>query len=126
MKSHLTTSAPDPIGPYSQCVEAAGFVFVSGQLPLDPAKGDYPADDIKTLTARSIENMRHVLEAAGSDLNHVVKTTIFITDMNDFSAINEVYSTYFSDHKPARSVVAVRTLPKSAPIEIECIAVKAD
>jgi 2-iminobutanoate/2-iminopropanoate deaminase len=117
-----TTNAPAAIGPYSQGITSGNLVFVSGQLPLDPTTGQFPEGDIKILAAQSIKNVEAILQAAGTDLNHVVKTTVFIKDMNDFAAVNEVYASFFKN-APARSAVQVAALPKGAKIEIEAIAV---
>ena len=121
MKTPIQTDqAPAAIGPYSQAIEAGGMVFVSGQLPIDPKTGEFAEGDIQALTHQSLTNMKHVLEEAGLTMANVVKTTVFLADLSDFAAMNEVYATYFS----ARSAVAVKTLPKNARVEIECIAVR--
>ena len=117
-----TTKAPGAIGPYSQGWEVNGFVFTSGQIPVDPASGAVP-EGIAAQAARSCENVGAILAAAGTDLAHVVKTTCFLADMGDFAAFNEVYARYFTS-KPARSCVAVKDLPKGVLCEIEAIAVK--
>lgn len=117
-----TVKAPGAIGPYSQGIKANDFVFVSGQLPVDPATGSFPEGDIKVLTKQSLENVKAILEEKGFSLTDVVKTTVFLADMNDFAAMNEVYATYFESPFPARSAVQVAKLPKGAPIEIEVIA----
>ena len=117
-----TQKAPGAIGPYSQGWEVNGFVFTSGQIPVDPASGAVP-EGIAAQAARSCENVGAILEAAGTDLTHVVKTTCFLADMGDFAAFNEVYARYFTS-KPARSCVAVKDLPKGVLCEIEAIAVK--
>ena len=119
-----TTQAPAAIGPYSQAIEAGGLVFVSGQLPIDPATGEFAQGGIKELTRQSLENMKAILATAGRTLDNVVKTTVFLADMADFAEMNEVYAEYFQAPFPARSAVAVKTLPKGARVEIECIAVK--
>jgi 2-iminobutanoate/2-iminopropanoate deaminase len=124
MKALNTDKAPKAIGPYSQAIEANGFVFVSGQLPVDPATGDFAEGGIKELTRQSLTNMSNILKEAGIDLSAVVKTTVFLADMNDFAAMNEVYSQFFKEPFPARSAVAVKTLPKGALVEVECIAAK--
>ena len=116
-----TEAAPAAVGPYSQGVKAGNYVFVSGQLPLDPSTGLFP-DDIKAQTAQSLKNVQAVLRAAGADLNKVVKSTVFLTDINDFAAVNEVYVTFFNEIPPSRSAVQVAALPKGANIEIEVIA----
>jgi len=120
----LTREAPAAVGPYAQGVAAGGFVFVSGQLPLDPATGELVPGDIKEQTARVMENIRAVLEAAGLDLDDVVKTTVFLRDINDFPAVNQVYAQYFMGGFPARSAVEVSGLPRGAAIEIEAVAWK--
>ena len=120
-----TDRAPEPIGPYSQAVVAGEFVFCSGQIALDPSTGNMVTGDIAAETSRVMDNLSAVLQAAGSSLNGVVKTTIFLSDMNDFAAVNAVYGTYFKRMPPARSTVQVARLPKSARVEIECIAVLA-
>lgn len=120
-----TTQAPAAIGPYSQGVEIQGtMIFVSGQLPIDPNTGTFAGDDIVTQCHQSIRNVKAILETAGTDLEHVAKTTVFIKNMNDFSALNEVYAQYFSNGLPARSAVEVACLPKGALVEIEAIAIK--
>lgn len=124
MKQIATTAAPGAIGPYSQAIEVNGFVYASGQIPLDPATGVFP-EGISAQTRQSLTNAKAILEAAGTDLGHVVKTTVFLADMADFAAMNEVYAEFFQAPYPARSAVAVKTLPKNALVEIECIAVKA-
>lgn len=119
-----TEKAPAAIGPYSQAIEVNGFVFASGQIPINPATGEMVQGDVKEQTRQALTNASEVMKAAGIDLNHVVKTTVFLSDMNDFAAMNEVYATFFSAPFPARSAVAVKTLPKGALVEVECIAVK--
>ena len=122
MKAIQTAKAPVAIGPYSQAIDSgAGLVFVSGQLPIDPASGAFPEGGIKEQTRQSLTNARAILEAAGLGLDKVVKTTVFLSDMGDFAAMNEVYAQFFSAPYPARSAVAVKTLPKGALVEIECI-----
>lgn len=124
MKKEIsTTNATYAIGPYSQGVKIGNMVFVSGQLPIDPQTGKFPDDDIAVLTRRSLDNISAVLYEAGMTMRDVVKTTIFLADMNDFKAVNEVYAGYFDDVAPARSAVAVAELPKGARIEIEAIAI---
>lgn len=123
-QSVSTAGAPAAIGPYSQAVEAGGFVFVSGQLPVDPATGEFAEGGIAELTRRSLLNVQAILEAAGLGLEHVVKTTVFLADMADFAEMNAVYASFFGTPAPARSAVAVRTLPKGARVEIECIAAR--
>ncbi|MBP5383134.1 MAG: RidA family protein [Bacteroidales bacterium] len=123
MKAISTSKAPAAIGPYSQAIDSgAGLVFVSGQLPIDPATGAFPEGGVKEQTAQSLRNARAILEEAGSGLDKVVKTTVFLADMADFGAMNEVYSSFFCAPFPARSAVAVKDLPKGALVEIECIA----
>ena len=125
MKPISTDTAPAAIGPYSQGVDSgAGLVFLSGQLPIDPSTGAFPEGGIKEQTRQSILNAKAILEAAGLGLANVVKTTVFLADMADFAAMNEVYAQFFSQPFPARSAVAVKTLPKGALVEIECIATK--
>ena len=122
MKTAVSTDkAPGAIGPYSQAIKAGGLVFLSGQLPLDPASGQFP-EGVKEQTRQSLTNTAHILETAGSGLDKVIKTTVFLADMNDFAAMNEVYATFFSGAYPARSAVQVARLPKDALVEIECIA----
>lgn len=121
----VTEKAPAALGPYSQGIAAGNMIFVSGQLPIDPAVGKIAAESIEDMTRQSLENGKAILEQAGASLSDVVKVTIFIKDMNDFAQINGVYAQYFSEHKPARSTVEVARLPLDARIEIEMIAVKA-
>ena len=125
MKQQINTAAaPAAIGPYSQAIEANGIVFVSGQLPIDPATGAFAEGGIKELTRQSLTNMKAILAEAGLTMSNVVKTTVFLADMADFAEMNEVYATFFEGVCPARSAVAVKTLPKEARVEIECIAVR--
>ena len=119
-----TTLAPATIGPYSQAIQAGDTVYVSGQLPIDPATGQFAEGDIRDLTRQSLLNVQHILESVGLSMAHVVKTTVFLADMNDFAGMNEVYAEFFAAPFPARSAVAVKTLPKGASVEIECVAVK--
>ena len=119
-----TTKAPAAIGPYSQAIEAGGMVFVSGQLPINPETGEFAEGGVKELTRQSLTNMQHILAEVGLTLDNVVKTTVFLADMSDFAAMNEVYAEFFSAPYPARSAVAVKNLPKGALVEIECIAAK--
>ena len=121
MERIYTPNAPEAIGPYSQAIKVGNMIFTSGQIALT-SKGEFLDSDIKTQTKQVCENLKAVLEAAGSKIENVVKTTIFLDDINNFAAVNEVYGEYFS-HKPARSTVAVKELPKGAKVEIECIAV---
>ena len=121
-----TTLAPAAIGPYSQAIQAGDTVYVSGQLPIDPATGQFAEGDIRDLTRQSLLNVQHILESVGLSMAHVVKTTVFLADMNDFAGMNEVYADFFAAPFPARSAVAVKTLPKGASVEIECVAVKCE
>jgi 2-iminobutanoate/2-iminopropanoate deaminase len=118
-----TKNAPAAIGPYSQGVKAANLVFTSGQIPLNPATGEMVNDDIKAAAVQSLENVKAILEAAGTSMDNVVKVTVFLKDMNDFASVNEVYGQYFVDKMPARSAFQVAKLPKDALIEIEAVAV---
>ena len=125
MKTQIaTTKAPAAIGPYSQAIEANGIVFVSGQLPIDPATGEFAQGGVKELTRQSLTNMQNILAEAGLTMENVVKTTVFLADMADFADMNGVYAEFFPGTCPARSAVAVKTLPKNALVEIECIAVR--
>ena len=125
MKTPISTEkAPAAIGPYSQAIEAGGMLFISGQLPVDPATGEFAQGGIRELTTQSLTNMQHILAEAGLTLDNVVKTTVFLADMADFAAMNEVYAAFFKAPCPARSAVAVKTLPKGALVEIECIAAR--
>lgn len=118
-----SANAPAAIGPYSPGVAASGkLTFISGQLPLDPATGAFPEGGIQAQTRQSLSNLRALLNAAGADMSNVVKTTVFLKDMNDFAAMNEVYATFFEKEYPARSAVEVARLPKDALVEIEAIA----
>ena len=121
MESIHTDKAPAAIGPYSQAIKVGNLVFASGQLPADPATGAFP-EGIEAQTRQSLANVKAILEAAGTDLQHVVKTTVFLSSMDDFAAMNGVYASTFSEPFPARSAVAVKTLPKNALVEIECVA----
>lgn len=123
-KAIATTQAPAAIGPYSQAIEMGGIVYVSGQLPIDPSTGNFVEGGIKELTAQSLTNIKKILEQAGLSMNNVVKTCVFLADINDFAEMNEVYATFFEVPFPARSAMAVKTLPKNSRIEIECIAMK--
>ena len=122
MKSIATDKAPAAIGPYSQAVVAGGLLFCSGQIPLDPVSGELVSGTVEQETERVMENLRGVLEAAGTDFDHLVKTTIYLTDMADFAAVNQIYGQYFSAIKPARATVAVAALPRGARVEIEAVA----
>lgn len=124
MKAISTKNAPAAIGPYSQAIETGGMIFASGQLPIDPNTGAFPEGGIKEQTRQSILNAKAILEEAGCSLSNVVKTTVLLSDIADFAAMNEVYASYFSEPFPARSAFAVRDLPKGALIEIEMIAAK--
>ena len=117
-----TEQAPKAIGPYSQAIILDGLIFTSGQIPLVPETGAVVSDDLTLQTKQVLNNLKSVLEAAGSNMEHVIKTTVFIKDMNDFPIINEIYATYFSQPYPARSTVEVARLPKDVFIEIEAIA----
>ncbi len=118
-----TKEAPGAIGPYSQAIEANGFVFVSGQTPLSPSTGEIVSDDVKEQTKQSLDNVKTILQARGLNVEHIVKTTIFLKDMNDFNAVNEVYANAFNGSYPARSCVEVARLPKDVRVEIEAIVV---
>ena len=123
MKERISTEqAPAAIGPYSQGIRAAGLVVTSGQLPIDPATGAFAGTDIAAQTRQSLKNVQAVLEAAGSSLDKVLKTTVFLKDMGDFAAMNEVYASFFPGEAPARSAVEVARLPKDALVEIEALA----
>jgi len=118
----LTDRGPKPIGPYSQAVRVNGFLFVSGQVALDPKTGEMSAGDVREQTERALENVKGIVEAAGSKMPHVIKTTVFLKNMSDFTAMNEVYARYFTMAPPARSTVEVARLPKDALVEIEVVA----
>ncbi len=125
MKPIQTNNAPAAIGPYSQAIDSgSGIVFVSGQLPIDPATGAFPEGGVQAQTRQSLLNAKAILEAAGLGLDNVVKTTVYLASMADFAAMNEVYAQFFAAPFPARSAVAVKTLPKDALVEVECIAAK--
>ena len=117
-----TDKAPGAIGPYSQAIKANGLIFCSGQIPIDPATGNFISDDVAEQTVQVFKNLSAVLEAAGSGFGKVVKTTVFLADMDDFAAMNEVYGRYFTENKPARATVQAARLPRDAKVEIECIA----
>ena len=119
----LTNRGPKPIGPYSQAVKANGFLYISGQVALDPKTGEFLGGDIRQQTERVMENLRGICEAAGSNLHHAVKATVFLKEMNDFGAMNEVYGRYFATAPPARTTVQVAQLPKEALVEIDLVAV---
>jgi len=118
----LTNRGPKPIGPYSQGIKANGFLFLSGQVALDPATGEFSGVTIQQQTERVLENLKAILEASGVSLGHVVKTTVFLKNMGDFAAMNEVYARFFTAAPPARSTIEVARLPKDALVEIELIA----
>jgi len=118
----LTDRGPKPIGPYSQAIKSNGFVFVSGQIALDPKTGEFAGETVGQQTERVLENLKAILEASGAPLNHVVKTTVYLKDMNDFAAMNEVYARYFTAAPPARSTVQAARLPKDALVEIDAVA----
>jgi 2-iminobutanoate/2-iminopropanoate deaminase len=122
MRIISTPNAPQAIGPYSQAIVVNEMVYTSGQIGLTP-NGKMSGDDIESQTHQVMRNLSKVLEEAGSDLGHVIKTTIFLEGMHDFEQVNKIYTLYFGDHKPARSTVAVKTLPRNALVEIDCIAV---
>lgn len=124
MKPIVTSAAPAAIGPYSQAIEVNGFVYASGQLPIDPATGAFPAGGVQEQTRQSLLNVKAILEEAGLTLANVVKTTVYLADMGDFAAMNEIYSQFFSLPFPARSAVAVKALPKGALVEVEVIAAR--
>jgi 2-iminobutanoate/2-iminopropanoate deaminase len=117
-----TASAPKAIGPYSQAVRAGSLLFVSGQIPIDPATGNLVEGDVATQTRRVLDNIGEILKAAGASFDHVVRTTVFLADLNDFGAMNEVYATYFVAPAPARATVQAARLPKDARVEIDVIA----
>ena len=117
-----TSSAPGAIGPYSQAIKAGGLVFCSGQIPIDTTTGEFVPGGVAEQTEQVLKNLSAVLEAAGTGLANVVKTTVFLADMNDFAAMNDVYGKYFNDNKPSRATVQAARLPRDARVEIECIA----
>ncbi len=124
MKQISTQNAPAAIGPYSQAIEVNGFVYASGQLPIDPATGAFPEGGVKEQTRQSILNVKAILEEAGLALSNIVKTTVYLADMGDFAAMNEVYSQFFAQPFPARSAIAVKALPKGALVEVEVVAAR--
>jgi 2-iminobutanoate/2-iminopropanoate deaminase len=126
MQTVHTDQAPAAIGPYSQAIVAGGFVFTAGQVPFDPATMQLVEGDVATQTEQVMKNLSAILRQAGADLSTVVKTTVFLRDMDDFAAMNEVYGRWFGDHKPARSTVQVARLPRDAAVEIEAVAVPLD
>ncbi|HZD04717.1 MAG TPA: RidA family protein [Longimicrobiales bacterium] len=117
-----TDDAPRAIGPYSQAIVTDGWVYCSGQIPIDPSTAEVVGGDVATQTERVLRNLAAVLEAAGSSLSRVVKTTVFLADMGDFLAMNEVYARHFGEHRPARATVQAGALPKGVALEIECVA----
>ena len=121
LTSIATPAAPAAIGPYSQAVVAGNLLFVSGQIPLEPESGELVGGDIEDQTRRVLDNLRAIIQAAGADMDRVVKTTIFLADMNDFAAVNGVYAEYFKATLPARATVQVAGLPKGVPVEIEAV-----
>ena len=123
MKAIKTNGAPAAIGPYSQAIEVNGFVYLSGQLPIDPQTGKMP-EGIKAQTQQALENVKAILAEAGLTMKNVVKTTVMLADIADFGGMNEVYATFFDEPFPARSAFAVRDVPKGALLELECIAAK--
>ena len=124
MKQISTNQAPAAIGPYSQAIEHQGIVYVSGQIPVDPATGSIVEGGIEEQTRRSLTNVRNILEEAGTSMGKALKTTVFLADMGDFTAMNGVYAQFFKEPYPARCAVAVKTLPKNVLVEIDCIAAK--
>jgi 2-iminobutanoate/2-iminopropanoate deaminase len=123
MKEIISTeNAPGAIGPYSQAIKTGGMIFCSGQIPIDPVTGEFVSSDVAEQTEQVLKNLEAVLKAAGSGLDKVVKTTVFLADMGDFAAMNEVYGRYFDENKPARATVQAAALPRDARVEIECIA----
>ena len=124
MKETISTEkAPGAIGPYSQAVKAGNMVFCSGQIPIDPTTGEFVSNNVAEQTHQVLINLSAVLEAAGTSLNNVVKTTVFLADMNDFTAMNEIYAEFFNNNKPARATVQAARLPRDARVEIDCIAI---
>ena len=127
MKETVSTeNAPGAIGPYSQAIKAGAMVFCSGQIPIDPATGEFVSDVVAEQTEQVLKNLSEVLSAAGCGLRDVVKTTVFLADMNDFAEMNEVYGRYFSENKPARATVQAARLPRDAKVEIDCIAIASE
>lgn len=123
MKAISTKNAPAAIGPYSQALDMGGMVFVSGQIPVDPATGEM-SGDVREQAAQSLANLKSILAEAGLGLSDVIKTTVFLADLGDFTVVNEVYASFFSEPYPARSCVQVAAIPRGAKVEIECIAVR--
>jgi 2-iminobutanoate/2-iminopropanoate deaminase len=126
MKTISTDRAPGAIGPYSQAVRAGDMVFCSGQIPIEPGTGEFISDDVAEQTEQVLKNLSEVLSAAGSSLDRVIKTTVFLSSMEDFAAMNEVYARFFSTNKPARATVQAARLPRDAKVEIECVALVED
>ena len=126
MKSIHTNQAPAAIGPYSQAIEANGMIFASGQIPIAPATGQFVEGGIQEQTRQALTNARNILQAAGTDMENVIKTTVYLSDIHNFAAMNEVYAQFFTEPFPARSAVAVKDLPKGALVEIEVLAIKPD
>lgn len=124
MKQIATEKAPSAIGPYSQAISEGGLIFVSGQIPIDPATGSFVEGGVEAQARQSLTNLSKILEEAGSDMSHVLKTTVFLADIADFATVNGVYAEFFTAPYPARSAVAVKDLPKGALVEVECIAAK--
>jgi 2-iminobutanoate/2-iminopropanoate deaminase len=122
MRTISTDKAPKAIGPYSQGITASGFLFLSGQVPLDPGTGQLVQGTVQEEVTRILDNLKAVLEAGGSGLQRVVRTTVYLTSLEDFASMNEVYARYFGDHRPARSTVQVSALPRGARVEIDAIA----
>jgi 2-iminobutanoate/2-iminopropanoate deaminase len=124
LRTIATDGAPKAIGPYSQAIAAGELIFCAGQVALDPASGDSVTGDVRVQTERVLDNLGAVLAAAGSDLRHVVKTTVYLTDFDDFATMNEAYAKRFGDHRPARATIGVSALPKGLRVEIECVAIR--
>lgn len=124
MKAISTTSAPKAIGPYSQAIQVGNFIFTSGQIPIDPSTGTIVDGGIKAQARQSLQNIKAIMEESGIEMKNIIKTTVFLSDMNDFAEMNEVYAEFFTEPYPARSAVAVKTLPKGALVEIEAVAEK--
>ena len=118
-----TETAPAAIGPYSQAIKAGNTIYVSGQIPIDPAKGEFAGDDIASQTRQSLTNIKNILAAAGTDMSHVVKTTVLLADIADFAAMNDVYAEFFTEPYPARAAFQAAAIPKGALVEIEAVAV---
>lgn len=124
MKAISTTNAPKAIGPYSQAIQVGNFIFTSGQIPIDPSTGTIVDGGIKAQARQSLQNIKAIMEESGIEMKNIIKTTVFLSDMNDFAEMNEVYAEFFTEPYPARSAVAVKTLPKGALVEIEAVAEK--